>query len=133
MGLKKCPRCELNYIREGEKYCDVCKRYMKGEADADSLAAVCAECGERPAVRGNDLCAICLREVRRQAGLSKIADDLPEDVDIVEADMDDMEVPLGSPDDIPERELEEIDRELGGDLDEDEEEGDLFSADDDED
>ncbi len=49
MGLKKCPRCELNYIREGEKYCDICKRYMKGEADADSVAATCVECGERPA------------------------------------------------------------------------------------
>ena len=91
MGLKKCPRCELNYIREGEKYCDICKRYMKGEADADSVAATCVECGERPAVRGNELCAICLREVRRQAGLAKLADDLPEDVAMGEADMDDLD------------------------------------------
>ncbi len=129
MGLKKCPRCELNYIREGEKYCDVCKRYMKGEADADTAAATCTECGERPAVRGNDLCAICLREIRRQAGLAKRGDDMPEDVDISETDMDDMEVPLSGSDDIPERELEEIDRELGGDM--DEEEDDLFDEDED--
>lgn len=133
MGLKKCPRCELNYIREGEKYCDVCKRYMKGESDTDAAAGACVECGDRPAVRGNDLCAICLREARRQASLAKLADDLPADVGIGEVDMDDMEVPLGGSDDIPERELEEIDRELGGDLDEDEEEEDLFSGDDEED
>ena len=24
MKLVKCPRCELNYIQEGEKYCKVC-------------------------------------------------------------------------------------------------------------
>lgn len=133
MGLKKCPRCELNYIREGEKYCDVCKRYMKGEADTDTVAATCVECGERPAVRGNELCAICLREVRRQAALAKLAADLPEDVGMGETDMDDMEVPLGGPDDIPERELEEIDRELGGDLDEEDEDVDPFSDEEDED
>ncbi|MEA5059535.1 MAG: hypothetical protein EOM66_10570 [Clostridia bacterium] len=129
MALKKCPRCELNYIREGEKYCDICKRYMKGESDSDSITATCVECGERPAVRGNDLCAICLREARRQATLAKLADDLPADVNISEVDMDDMEVPLGNSDDIPERELEEIDRELGGDMDEDEED-DLFAEED---
>ena len=25
----KCPRCELNYILEGEEYCDVCKAELK--------------------------------------------------------------------------------------------------------
>ena len=24
-----CPRCELNYIKEGEEYCDVCKAELK--------------------------------------------------------------------------------------------------------
>ena len=24
-----CPRCELNYIQEGEEYCDVCKAELK--------------------------------------------------------------------------------------------------------
>ena len=31
MGLRKCPRCELNYIRDDEQLCNVCKRHMKGE------------------------------------------------------------------------------------------------------
>lgn len=130
MGLKKCPRCELNYIREDEKYCDVCKRYKKGEADTDLSIANCLECGERPAVRGNDLCAICLREVRRQAALAKLSDDLSDDIELTGGDMDDMEVPLVGADDIPERELQEIDRELGGDLDD---EDDPFAEDEDED
>ena len=128
MGLNKCPRCELNYIREDEKYCDVCKRYMKGDADADAAVIICTECGERPTVRGNDLCAICLREIRRQVGLAKLADNMQANTTI-ETDMDDMEVPLNGPDDIPERELDEIDRELGGDMDE-EDEDELFTDDD---
>ena len=25
----KCPRCDLNYMLEGEEYCDVCKAELK--------------------------------------------------------------------------------------------------------
>ena len=25
----KCPRCELNYIKKGEQYCQVCKAELK--------------------------------------------------------------------------------------------------------
>ena len=37
MGKKyiKCPRCELNYILEGEDYCHVCKSEMKHHAEGD--------------------------------------------------------------------------------------------------
>ena len=35
MGLRKCPRCELNYIRDDEQLCNVCKRHMKGEVETD--------------------------------------------------------------------------------------------------
>ena len=31
MGFKKCPRCELNYILDTEKYCKVCMRELRGE------------------------------------------------------------------------------------------------------
>jgi hypothetical protein len=34
MKLIKCPRCELNYIQEGEKYCKVCYRGDEGGAGA---------------------------------------------------------------------------------------------------
>jgi len=60
--LKKCPRCELNYIREGEKYCRVCAREMKGLEDSSEAPEICAACGERPAVSGHELCAQCMRE-----------------------------------------------------------------------
>ena len=28
MGYKKCPRCELNYIKDEEEYCEVCKQEL---------------------------------------------------------------------------------------------------------
>ena len=78
MALHKCPKCELNYIREGEEYCEVCKREMKRaqargkhadeEVDDDEVV-MCSECGEAPVVRGSDLCAACLREQKRQVEL----------------------------------------------------------------
>ncbi len=131
MGLRKCPRCELNYIRDDEKYCNVCKRYMKGEHDAEDGVSICVECGENPAVKGSELCAICLREARRQEKLEKVKNGLAgvDALDIDEVAMADIEVPLpGDSEDIPESELEVIDKELGddddeADLDEEEENG----------
>ena len=29
MGYVKCPRCDLNYMKDDEKYCDVCKAELK--------------------------------------------------------------------------------------------------------
>ena len=87
MGFIKCPRCELNYIREEEQYCPVCKREMKraqargrhvdDETEEDEVI-MCTECGEAPAVRGSELCSACLREQKRQAELEN-ASDLDED------------------------------------------------------
>lgn len=121
MGLKKCPRCELNYIKDDEKYCNVCKREIKGEADADESVAICVECGENPVVKGSELCAICLREARRQEKKSAVADiHTPEELAISSVALDEIEVPLPADGEIPESELDEIDKELGED-DEDEE------------
>ncbi len=75
MALHKCPKCELNYIREGEDYCEVCKREMKRaqargrrveEEPEEDEVVICSECGEAPAVRGGDLCVACLKEKKRQ-------------------------------------------------------------------
>lgn len=78
MGLRKCPRCELNYIRDDEQLCNVCKRHMKGEAETDDVVTICTECGENPAVRGSELCAMCLREARRQENLERGRTILPD-------------------------------------------------------
>lgn len=78
MALRKCPKCELNYIREGEQYCNVCLRAMKSSRQQAAEQPVeeetlCSECGEAPAVRGFDLCEACLREQKRQAELESAA------------------------------------------------------------
>ena len=90
MALHKCPKCELNYIRDGEDYCEVCKRELKRaqsrghhveeESEEDEII-MCTECGEAPAVRGGELCAACLREQKRQVELenaAEVSDDFPE-------------------------------------------------------
>ena len=90
MALHKCPKCELNYIRDGEDFCDVCKREMKRaqargrhveESSEEDEIIMCTECGEAPAVRGGELCAACLKEQKRQADLEKTADLDDEDYD----------------------------------------------------
>ncbi len=120
MALKKCPRCEVNYIKEDETCCDVCKRYEKnrGKPDADSESiTMCIECGENPAVKGGELCAICLRESRRQEKLDKPIQELTVDggVTLPDVELSDLETPLPGDSDIPESELEVIHRELGED------------------
>ena len=47
MNLIKCPRCDLNYIREDEKYCKVCLREMKGEKQLEEME-LCSICNEEP-------------------------------------------------------------------------------------
>ena len=65
MALIKCPRCELNYMPDTEKYCTVCKREMRGEEEREDIE-LCSECGEHPVVPGEELCAFCLKEIHRQ-------------------------------------------------------------------
>ncbi len=133
MALKKCPRCEVNYIHEDEKVCNVCRRYMKGEKDVEDNITMCSECGENPAVKGSELCAACLREARRQEKLLGLDPDAATSDELLGGvGLDAMEVPLPAEGEIPESELEEIDKELsdGDDKEEDEEEA---SVDDDED
>ncbi|MDO4572296.1 MAG: hypothetical protein Q4C13_02920 [Clostridia bacterium] len=93
MALKKCPKCELNYIKDGEALCNICEREIRRglkEKPAEEEPMLCSECGEAPAVRGGELCAECLREQKRQAELESaieldeafdeaVADDEPEE------------------------------------------------------
>lgn len=93
MALKKCPKCELNYIKADQDYCDVCKRQMntrgKNTSKDPEEEIICSECGEAPAVPGHDLCFDCMMEQKRQKELEFGSDD--EDFDDSEDDQDDEE------------------------------------------
>ena len=62
MKLSKCPRCELNYITDGEQYCKICRLETKGEPVRDEIE-MCTMCGEHPAMPGKDVCLFCYKEM----------------------------------------------------------------------
>lgn len=84
MGFIKCPRCELNYIREEEQYCSVCKREMKGEAHDDPFE-LCSICNENPVMPGKDVCLLCYKEMTQQQGLR---DDTVDEADAPDVSLD---------------------------------------------
>ncbi|MCI7736188.1 MAG: hypothetical protein MSL26_03450 [Clostridiales bacterium] len=111
MGFIKCPRCELNYIREEELYCPVCKREMKGEAHDDPFE-LCSICNENPVMPGKDVCYMCYKEMNQQQGLRDDAIEEQENPD-VSLDMEDVsemeEIELEAlPEDMPEEIGEQI-------------------------
>ncbi len=65
MKLVKCPRCDLNYITEAEKYCKVCLREMKGEPVKEETE-LCSVCNEEPVIPGKDVCVFCLNEMNSE-------------------------------------------------------------------
>ncbi len=89
MTLVKCPRCDLNYITDGQKYCKVCMREMKGEK-LDDEVELCSICNEAPALPGKDVCLFCLKEMNK----SNNDDAAEEEAEPVDAsnigDMDDV-------------------------------------------
>ena len=65
MTLSKCPRCELNYILDGEAYCKICRMEMKGEPIREEIE-MCTVCGEHPAMPGKDVCLFCHKEMANE-------------------------------------------------------------------
>ena len=114
MNLIKCPRCDLNYIREDEKYCKVCLREMKGEKQLEEME-LCSICNEEPCLPGKDVCLFCLKEMNK----SNNEEETEEEADPVDTntigDMDDVS---GMDEIIPEveeedsSEYDEIEQEL---------------------
>ena len=52
MALRKCPKCELNYLKPGETICHVCAAAMKRRKPAaveEEEVVMCSNCGEAPA------------------------------------------------------------------------------------
>ena len=114
MKLVKCPRCDLNYIQEGEKYCKVCMRELKGEQQQDEME-LCSVCNAAPALPGHDVCLSCLKEMNHTGGDDSDADE-PEAVDGSSLGMNSVstmdEIIPQIHEDIPEREYGEIESEL---------------------
>ena len=119
MQLVKCPRCDLNYIREDEKYCKVCLRELKGEKNADEVE-LCSICNEEPALPGRDVCLFCLKEMNKSNSLpEEQEEETTEPVDtnsIGDMDsvsgMDEIIPEVEDDSDIPSQEFGEIENEL---------------------
>lgn len=111
MALKKCPRCELNYILDDAPYCPVCTREVKGEQSKESLLEMCSVCNENPALPGKDMCLFCLKEMEGAEAAQKASEAAENPLDLDDAsEME--EIAMDEKDDIPDGELGVIDREL---------------------
>ena len=120
MQLIKCPRCDLNYIREDEKYCKVCLREMKGEKNQEEVE-LCSVCNEEPALPGRDVCLFCLKEMNKSNSLNEEQEEETTaetvdtnnigDMDSVSG-MDEIIPEVEEESDIPSQEFGEIENEL---------------------
>ena len=119
MQLIKCPRCDLNYIREDEKYCKVCLWELKGEKNTEEVE-LCSICNEEPALPGRDVCIFCLKEMNKSNSLpveqeEEIAEPVDTssigDMDSVSG-MDEIIPEVEEDSDIPSQEFGEIENEL---------------------
>ena len=114
MALIKCPRCELNYIQEGEGYCKICKREMKGESRRDEIE-MCTVCNEAPALPGKDVCLFCLKEMNADnENIGENEGDVRVDESALDIDpvsgMDEIIPEIDE--DVPEREYNEIENDF---------------------
>lgn len=106
MKIIKCPRCDINYIKEEEGFCKVCNRDMKGYAQ-EELPEMCIECGENIVMPGEDYCIFCFNQ-KNTVVLPKVKDELDEEEDNDEdslGEIDDVS------DDIVEESFEELNEE----------------------
>lgn len=117
MALVKCPRCELNYMDETQKCCGVCRRGTRDEPDPVEYG-ICPACGERPVLRGRELCIVCQKEhlrLQKMENMALAAED-GESIDLIEAneldEMQEMDVSVDA--DIPSSEYEVIHRAFNG-------------------
>ena len=105
MNLIKCPRCDLNYIREDEKYCKVCLRELKGDDSRDEVE-LCSICNEEPVLPGRDVCLFCLREINKSNNAEE-NDSETETESVDTTTIGDMDAVSGMDEIIPEVEEEE--------------------------
>lgn len=67
---KRCPRCELNYIKKGEKLCSVCQAELdtKNRYVSDLDLELCPICKTNYIQPGEIMCDTCLKEHQNEEG-----------------------------------------------------------------
>ena len=73
----RCPRCELNYIKKSDQYCDVCKRELKLIESDDDIGdlELCSICKINFVQNGEEVCDSCKHEF----GINN-SDDMDEEI-----------------------------------------------------
>lgn len=65
MAYKKCPRCNLNYIKDTDILCKVCTEDLSkkiGDNGDEEEYDICPECGENIIRIGEAMCYQCMAE-----------------------------------------------------------------------
>ncbi len=116
-----CPRCELNYVKSTEKYCDVCKAEMglieksfliqDEDLEAEN-GKLCPICHVNYINDDEDMCPVCLKE--------KAAKDQSDEIDD-----EDSWTYVEEEEELPPEEME-ISLELTAEEEEEEEEDDIY-------
>ncbi|MFI3166097.1 MAG: zinc ribbon domain-containing protein [Bacillota bacterium] len=79
----KCPRCEVNYILESAKFCDVCKAELKiapdiySEEEEDMV--LCPVCGKHFIFPDEVKCSYCKGEVQEELDHIEIEEEKDEE------------------------------------------------------
>lgn len=130
-----CPRCELNYMLDTEKYCDVCKAELKlgpqlifaVDDEAETGEKLCPVCKRNYISDDEDMCEQCRDDHKY--------DTVPDDIDIDKDEewrnyLDDDEKDMPQEDEISFSQL--ADEEKGDELFQEDEEDDVAETPDDE-
>lgn len=66
MIYSRCSRCELNYVQNGEIYCQLCKKELSGQYCEDSEINleenICPYCEKHRLEFGEEMCTYCLHK-----------------------------------------------------------------------
>ncbi len=102
MAIELCPRCKLNYVKPGMKYCKVCMNNFK---DIEDDGEVCPVCGENILEEGEDICASCLEDRIEMSGYTADDEESNEESESEDEEFDGMrlvDLDDSAPDDVKE-------------------------------
>jgi len=100
MAFRKCPICELNYIKEGETCCSICMRERQKVGKRNDHLEICPVCGVNIVQAGHELCSQCELEHKTMLGHTEdeIIDDsdgsILADIDEVDDNLDGLEIEI---------------------------------------